>query len=110
MLSSQVVSHNAGTTGVQATIGDSSTYVTRVQVWHFDAVKVTSYCGAQAKITGTLSTGAVYSKTFGYQSGCWYVQVEESTAPKQYFKGGSKLYGQAYHDHSWATDRPYVKP
>lgn len=104
-------SHNAGQTFLQTTTGDNNTYVTRARVQHMDfAAPTTTYCGAQARVGGTLTSGAAWSKTFGYEAACNFVMVDETVAPKKYFKGTAKFWGKAYHDSAWTPGQPYVYP
>ncbi|CAN7150149.1 hypothetical protein LJR042_000044 [Microbacterium maritypicum] len=110
-LSNQVLSHEAGSTGVQADLGDQNTYMTGTAVWHFDSLQPTrTYCGAQARHRGTLANGSAWSRTFGYESVCNFVQVQEGTTVNQYMKWGAKFTGEAYHDQAWATGTAVIYP
>jgi len=110
-LGSWAWTHNGGQTFLSTTTVDKSTYMTRARVQHMDFLTpATTYCGAQAKVGGTLTTGESWTRTFGYESGCNLVMVDETTAPKKYFKGTKQFWGQAYHDGSWAAGKPYVYP
>lgn len=106
-----VWSHSAGQTQLYTTLGDKSTHMSRATVQHLHgAGLVTTYCGAQAKVSGTLASGAGWSRVFGYQSGCWFVMVDETTSPNVYFKAGSNFYGQAYHDGAWSPGSASIRP
>jgi hypothetical protein len=110
-LNSWVWSHSGGQTQLYTTLGDTSTYMSSARVQHMHGIDfATTYCGAQAKVSGTLTSGASWSRTFGYQSGCWFVMVDEITSPKVYFKAGSTFWGQAYHDGAWSPGTPSIRP
>jgi hypothetical protein len=110
-LNGWVWSHSAGQTQLYTVLGDTSTYMSRARVQHLHGIGFTNtYCGAQAKVAGTLTTGAAWSRTFGYQSGCWFVMVDEVTAPGVYFRAGSAFTGQAYHDGAWSPGTVTVRP
>ena len=65
-----VWSHSAGQTQLYTVLGDKSTYMSRATVQHLHGLGfATTYCGAQAQVRGTLTSGASWSRVFGYQSG-----------------------------------------
>lgn len=110
-LNGWVWSHSAGQTQLYTVLGDTSTYMSRARVQHLHGIgALTTYCGAQAKVSGTLTTGKAWSRTFGYQSGCWFVMVDEVTYPGAYFRAGSAFSGQAYHDGAWSPGTVTVRP
>jgi hypothetical protein len=110
-LNGWVWSHSAGQTQLYTVLGDTSTYMSRARVQHLHGIGfATTYCGSQAKVAGTLTTGRAWSRTFGYQSGCWFVMVDEVTSPNVYLRAGSAFTGQAYHDGAWSPGTVTVRP
>ena len=101
-------SHNGP--GAQTCLGvlGSGAMVEGTRVSHGDGVNWTPMCGFQSKSWGTLSSGAAFSRTFGYTSACTPVPFYNTTTINQNFRKGTNVSGQAYHNGGWAPGIPTV--
>lgn len=100
-------SHGAGG---QTCLGvDGTGYqVNWVRVSHHDGYGIYNYCGFKSKFEGRLTTGAWYSATFGYTSGCTPAPYYNNHDVNNYFRKGLNVQGQTYHDGQWVAGVPTI--
>jgi len=74
----------------------------------YPVVPYGSICNGRATGTGTRTTGAAWSKTWGQYSGCLFASWASKTSVGLDFKSSTVMRGSAYHDGMTNSGRPTV--
>ncbi|WP_149085539.1 MULTISPECIES: hypothetical protein [Microbacterium] len=105
-----VVGSHGGLGRTELNVKGSGLYVKGADISHNHAAEFyLNLCGHQTKSWGTLRDGGGTKTSYSFKnSGCSWYAFWGYTSPAAYFKHGTTLKGQAYHDKDWAAGIPQV--